>query len=269
MTRDELIEAFAAKAAADDRVLALLLGGSLGTGSGDALSDADFILVVAPQDHGAAVAEARSWAGGLADLVLWKTPYPGLPLFCAVTDEWGRFDLTVTVPGAVRGARDRLKPLVDKAGVWDGLPESLPPRPPAPGEIEALVEETLRILGLLPVGVGREEYVVAATGVGLLRDQLIALMVAETAPAVKPGALGLKRVLPPGDLAILEAAPVVAPNRESVIEASLAYAALFLPRARALAGRIGATWPQALEDALRAHLRRTVGLELPSSRPTS
>lgn len=269
MTRDELIEIFAAKAAADERVLALFLGGSLGAGTGDAFSDADFILVAAPPDHGALVAGARDWAGGLAELVLWKTPYPGLPLFCAVTENWGRFDLTVTVPGAVRGAKDRLKPLVDKAGVWDGLPESLPPRPPAPGEIEALVEETLRILGLLPVAVGRAEFVVAATGVGLLRDQLIALMVAETAPPVKPGALGLKRVLPPKDLAILETAPVVAPTRESVTAASLAYAALFLPRARDLAERIGATWPQALEDAARAHLRRTVGLELPPSRPTS
>ena len=110
---------------------------------------------------------------------------------------------------------------------------------------------------------------VAATGVGLLRDQLIALMVAETAPAVKPGALGLRRVLPPGDLAILEAAPVVAPNRESVIEASLAYAALFLPRARALCDRIGATWPQTLEDAARAHLKRALGLDLPTSRCAS
>src|SRR6185295_5922645 len=101
-----------------------------------------------------------------------------------------------TVAGRVMGARATLKPLVDKGQVWDGLQATLPPRPLSATDLEALTEETLRILGLLWVGTGREEWAVAVTGTNLLRGQLVALMIAEAELPVPPGALSLKRILP-------------------------------------------------------------------------
>ena len=263
MTRDQLIEAFTAKAASDTHVAALFLGGSLGAGKGDTYSDADLILVAVPEHHASLTAEVRGWADEIADLVIWRPPYPGLPLFMAVTSEWLRFDITVTVPGRVTGSKAGLKPLVDPADVWATLPDQLPPQPIPAAQLEALIEETMRILGLLPVGMGREEYAVAVTGVGLLRANLISLMIAETEPSLPPGAMGLRKVISPNDLAYLTAQPGIAATREAVIAASLDYAGQFFGRARPLAAKVDATWPEKLETALRSHLRRELQIELP------
>ena len=263
MTRDHLIEAFTAKAASDTRVAALFLSGSLGAGTGDTYSDADLVLVAVPEQHATLTAEVRGWADEIAELVIWRPPYPGLPLFMAVTSEWLRFDITVTVPGRVTGSKAGLKPLVDHTGVWATLPDQLPPQRIPAAQLEALIEETMRILGLLPVGMGRKEYAVAVTGVGLLRANLISLMIAETEPPLPPGAMGLRKVISPDDFAYLTAQPGVAATREAVIAASLDYAGLFLSRARALAIKVGAKWPDKLELALRARLRRELQIELP------
>ena len=261
MTRDGLIGVLVAKAEADERVIALLLGGSLGAGRGDAFSDVDLILVVAPAAHGALVAEISDWIG--VEVVHWMTPYPGLPLFCGVTPEWLRFDLTVTVPGRVLGAQNGLRPLVDRAGIWAALPPTLEPKPIAREALEALVRETLRILGLLPVSIGREDYAVGVSGAGLLRGQLIALMVAMTEPAVPPGALHLARILPAEDYIALENLTPTAASREGVIGASVEIAGLFIPRAKRLAKAVGLAWPTAMENAVRDHWRRSLGLDWP------
>ena len=265
MTRDQIIQGFTERAQNDLRVAALFLGGSLGSGRGDLWSDVDLILVVHPQHHTALVTALKSWATGVADIVLWRQIYPGIPLFMAVTAEWLRFDLTVTVPTRIIGAQSTLRPLVDHAQVWSSLPPSLPHKPVDPAHLAVLVEETLRILGLTPVAVGRGEYANMVTGVGLLRQQLISLMIAETEPPLPPGALHLKRILPQQDIEILEALPAVVATPESAIAATLIYAQLFLPRAKALADKIGTPWPSALEAATRAHLGRELGLELPTS----
>jgi hypothetical protein len=256
MTRDQIIQGFTDRAQADDRVAALFLGGSLGKGVGDDWSDADLILAARPEHHAAVDAEVRAWADGIATVVLWKQPYPGVPLYTAVTDEWLRFDLTVTIPGRVIGAQATLKPLVDHAGVWASLPAQLAPKPLDPAALTALVEETLRILGLLPMALGRGEFATGVTGAGLIRQQLISLLILETEPPLPPGALHLARLISPKDLAMVEALPGVVATRDSVIAANLAYAGAFLPRARIVAERAGAVWPQALEDACARQWRR-------------
>lgn len=263
MTRDELIDAVRAKCAADPRVVGLFVGGSLGSGAADRFSDCDFVLAVEPEQHTAFVTELRAWVEGVAALVLWRQVYPGVPLFLAVTPEYLRFDMTVTIPSRLTGAQSTWRPLFDPQGLYGALPERPPARQPDPARVAAIVEEFWRILGLLPVGVGRGEYVVAATGAGLLRDQLVSLLVEAQAPPVTPGALALSRVLPPQAMALLERLPPAAPNRASVIEASFACAAVFLAMARPLAERTGAAWPEALETAARDHIRRELGLEAP------
>ena len=263
MTRDELIEAMRARCAGDRRVAAVFLGGSLGAGTGDRFSDCDFVLAVAPDDHTAFVAGLRPWVEGFTALALWRQVYPTVPLFLAVTPDYLRFDMTVTVPDRLTGAQSTWRPLLDPNGLHASLPERPSPRSPDPARIAAIVEEFWRILGLLPVGVGRGEYVVAATGVGLLRDQLVALLIEAEAPPTPPGALHLSRVLPPQALSLLEGLPPAAANRKSVIEASFACAAVFQAMARPLAACTGAAWPEALETAARAHIRRELGLELP------
>lgn len=264
MTRDELIKAATDAARADERVLALLLGGSLGAGTADAWSDVDAILVVAPAAHADVVAGARAWVEGVLDVVLWRQVYPPHPLFHAVSREWLRFDLTVTTPAHLPYSQDRIRPLVDRANLYASLPGTLPPKPPSPGAAYRIAEEFLRIIGAAPVGYGRKEYVVLATGAGLLRGLLIDLMVAEQALPVPPGALHLSRILPPEDMAVLEALPPIEATLESSLASTRTLAEAFIPRARRLLAKLGADWPADLEAAARAHLERELGLTLPA-----
>jgi hypothetical protein len=48
-----------------------------------------------------------------------------------------------------------------------------------------------------------------------------------------------------------------------VIEATRACAAAFLPRARRLSARVGAAWPEAMEQSARRHLERTLAFRWP------
>lgn len=263
MTRDDLLARLTVQAEADQRVLALLLGGSLGRGEGDAWSDVDLIAVVAPEAHPGFVEGARAWVEQAARLVLWRAPHPGLPLFVAVTDRWLRCDLTVAVPGRVTVAQDGCRPLVDRAGVWNALPATLESRGPDSARVAALVREFIRVLGLMPVVLGREELVVAVGGAGMQRTALINLLVEELGLPQPPGALHLSRLLSPADMRMLGALPPAEATRASVLAANRAVAAAFLPRARRLVERVGAPWPEAFWAATEDHLQRELGAEWP------
>jgi hypothetical protein len=263
MTRDELIEPFAAAAGRHAGIDALLLGGSLGRGEGDAYSDVDLIVVTPPAAHAAFVEAVRAWAADVAEPVLWRQVYPGLPLFHAVTADYLRYDITVTTAERVAESADRVRPLVDKVGIYERLPATRERPPVSAAAVFDTVEEFLRILGLLPVAVGRSDYAALSAGVGLLRQQLQALMVLEQRPVTPPGALALRRALPSADLATLTAlAAHPTTTREGGIGASLAVAEVFLRRARPLAAAAGAAWPDALEAAVRGHLARELGIGL-------
>lgn len=263
MTRDDLLARLTVQAQEDERVLALLLAGSLGRGEGDAWSDLDLIAVIAPEAHPAFVEGARAWMERAAPLVLWRSPYPGLPLFVTATEDWLRCDLTVTAPGRVTSAKDGCRPLVDRAGVWGALPATLATRGPDPARVAALVEEFIRVLGLLPVGLGRGELVVVVSGVAMQRTALIALLIEELGLPQPPGALHLSRLLSPDDMRMLSALPAAEATRASVLIANHAIAAAFVPRARKLMARVGARWPERFWNTTVAHLQRTLGAEWP------
>lgn len=262
MTRDDLIAGFTAAAECDPAVQALLLGGSLGRGEGDAWSDVDLIAVTDGADHGAFVQDLLGWASGIAKPVLWRQVHPPWPLYHAVTAGYLRYDITVTTADRVQESADRVRPLVDKAGVHASLPAARERPPVPPSAVHRLAEEFLRILGLLPVALGRCEYVSAVSGLGLLRQQLQDLMVLEQRPVSPPGALSLARCLPPEDLRTLARLSVTQPDHEAILQANLDLAAAFLPRARVFAAHAGAAWPEALEAAVRARLVRDLGVEI-------
>jgi hypothetical protein len=263
MTRDELLRSVVDAARADARVCGLFLGGSLATGHADAFSDVDLVLAVNAEAHPAFVEQIRAWIAALVELVLWKQPYPTWPLFNAVTTEWLRLDLTVTVPERLTGSKATLKPLVDPRDLYGGLPDRLPAREVDPAKVVALTEEFLRICGMAPIALGRAEYVVGVTGAGLLRGLLIDLLIEELALPRPPGALHLSRLLSAEDVAMLAALPAATASADGVLAANLACAGAFLPRARALAARTGAPWPSALEAAARARLEQALGVTLP------
>lgn len=62
-----------AEAAADPRLLAVVAGGSIATGTTDEYSDLDLVLVCTPESHADCLAGARSFAGRAGSLLSAST----------------------------------------------------------------------------------------------------------------------------------------------------------------------------------------------------
>ncbi len=261
MDQATFIKKVTARIAGDATVEALFLAGSYGRGTADEYSDVDLIALV-PADRRADF--AKTWRHTLEDIapiVFWnEMPIgPGL-LVNAITEKWLRCDVSITAPADFKGkSRDTIRPLVDRGGFYDALPETLPLRTPNVGRVTYLINEFIRVIGLAPVGVGRREYVTMVMGVGLLRDMLINLMIEETTMPDTGGILHMSKVLPAPDVALVYGLPYPGPQLDEILAANMAIAKAFFPRARALSARLGIAWPEAFETATRRNLRSRLG----------
>jgi hypothetical protein len=154
-----------------------------------------------------------------------------------------------------------LKALIDRDGLYEALPEQTIHTGPNIDRIRHLINDFIRVLGLLSVVAGRGEYFTAVAGAGLLREHLANLMVEEAAIPDPGGALHLSSLLSSGDMSILTSLPYPAPSRASVVAAHLETARQFMPRARAFAAALSSEWPIQFEEATLQHLRNELGSE--------
>ena len=262
LTADSAIALLRDAFAEDETMRALFLGGSHGRGDADAWSDLDFVAVAAEPAFADLAARWLAAVRGAVDVVhtMERRQGPSL-LLNLVTADWLRIDLLLLPPTLLgwNRARDCLAVLFDRDDLAAALPDTLPPRAPDPARVRHIVTEFIRVLGLEPVVAGRDEWVVAATGTGLLRGFVQELLVQESPVPDRGGALGLARLLSPEDRAFLADLPYPRPERDAVIAAHAALARAFLPRARAMYDRLGLEWPRAFEDATRRRLRATLG----------
>ena len=261
MERETVIRTVAEGLRGDPDLRALALGGSLGHGQGDRFSDIDFVGDCPPAAQPALAERWRAVLERVTPLVFVQTRRGPPLLMNVVSREFLRCDLLASESLYGR-ARRSLRPLLDPDGLIAALPESLPPTPPSGPRVTGLIREFIRILGLLPVGLGRGELVTAVRGAGMLRDLLIDLMLEDIPREDRGGALHLSRVLPPADMELLAALPNRGPRRDEIIEAYCAVAAAFLPRARHRAAALGEDWPAEFEAAALSHLRRELGLDI-------
>lgn len=262
MEQQALMSAMAANMNANMALRALFLGGSHGQETADQWSDIDFIAVAAPEQHMALAARWRTALETVAPIVFWNQIDGGGIVFNAITDDWLRIDLSIQdiESFSARRARNLVKPLIDRDGIYDALATTLPDRQPDPQKLRYIINEFIRVLGLTPVAMGRGEYVTAVWGTGLLRNLLIDLLQQQHVALPDPGgALHLSRLLPPEQMAMLAALPYPGPTRDDLITADRALARAFFPPARQLAARIGLDWPDAFEAATRRHLAATLG----------
>jgi predicted nucleotidyltransferase len=257
-----LLDAIAARLSGDPEIEAAWLGGSLGRGAGDAFSDVDVVALVA-EGHAGRIGQRY-----VRDVALIAEPALVTPLFGArvvsvVTTDWRRFDLTLIEPGELaRYDAARLTALFNKGDRVPPIAAAAAPYSPSPATVLALVNEFLRVLGLLVVAVGREEWLLALSGMDILRRLTIDLMLEENAvaPADRGGALRRNPLLTSDQRRELEALSPVAATRASVIAANAELAAVFLPRARRVAERVGMAWPTVFEAATRRHLQQRLGM---------
>ncbi len=251
---------------AEPRIRALALSGSYGAGLEDAYSDLDFLVVA---DDGATDAVVTLWRSAVArvgEIVLWRDRQVKPSLINAITADWLRIDADFATPREItRRTRDGLKILFDHDQLFDALPEAAAKPGPNPERLIWQIEEFLRILGLLPLAMGRAEYFNSITGLLHLRTLIVDLLVEETAAPHRGGALHLNRLITAEQKQALAALPPLVAERDALIAAELAYAALYLPRARRMAARLGVDWPERFERATWAHLRATLGIEPPAA----
>jgi predicted nucleotidyltransferase len=242
----------------DDRVRAAYLSGSLARDAGDEWSDVDILIVARDDALGALIASAPALVGKIAETVYLKTIFGRV--LNAITPDWRRFDLAfVTETELPSRPADGLKLLFSRT---DARPAGK--QAPEPNRLADNILEFIRVLGLSPLGAGRGEFAVMVDGAMILRRILIETMLDESGvkQADRGGALKLYPFLTPEQRAELEAIPAIAAAKDSVLTASATIARAFFPRAKRLAAARNIAWPAAMEDAMRAHLKRTLDLTL-------
>lgn len=259
MDQRDLIEE-AAPAMDIEAVRGLFLAGSFGRGSADEWSDVDLIAVVADGQERAVADHWRLALNYITPIVFWNELSRGVLVLNAISEEWLRCDLTIVARKDFgQRAKDTVKPLIDRGGFYDALPSSLPPRQPDAGTVQYLIHEFIRMLGLMPVVLGRGEYVTMVLGVGMLRSHLETLLMQDVTVPDPGGILHQSRLLTPAQMQMLKSLPYPPPEREAVIAANFAIAREFMPRARTMADRLGIDWPDAFEAATRRRLSATLG----------
>ncbi len=264
MTHDKVIETISNAVSDAPGIRALFLGGSYGNGLSDAYSDIDFVLVA---EDGASDAVAEVWREAVeqtSEIVLWwdRTTVP--VLINAITEDWTRTDVIILKPDQMgHQTQSALKPLFDHDGIYPQLSESMAKPSPNLKRFRHEVEDFIRILGLLYLAAGREEYINGVLGVFHLRNKLVDLLIAETDAPHRGGILHLNRLITDEQKELLMSMPPAVPNREAMITAQLAYAAAYLPRARKRAARLGMDWPERFEAATWAKLGETLSIQRP------
>ncbi|MEM9425527.1 MAG: nucleotidyltransferase domain-containing protein [Pseudomonadota bacterium] len=264
MTHSEVIETITDHLSGMPGICALYLSGSYGNGMADKYSDIDFVMV---SEDGASDKAAKCWREAVertGEIVLWwdRTTVP--TLINAITDDWTRTDVVILKPDQMgQQTKNALKPLFDHDNLYDGLAAAAPKASPDLRRFRYEVEEFIRVLGLLHLAVGREEYINGVLGVFLLRNKLVDLLIAETDAPNRGGILHLNRLITSEQKKLLVSMPPAVPDRDALISAQLAYAEAYLPRARQRAERLGMEWPERFEDVTWKRLEETLSIKRP------
>ena len=240
------------------------LGGSHGRDEADAYSDVDVYVVLAEADDIPDLLPRLEQSVDEIGPILFSKVLPNARTINCITMDWLRFDLTavsrIELAFVAGGA---VKPLFDRLGLAEAL-DTTPASAPEPtaDAILEVVNEFIRILGLSQVVRGRDDLVVAQTGTNLLRDLLIRAMAMENAPQPRRGVLALQRDLSPDQVAVLLDLPPPGATWPTIFARTRAIAEQFFPRARALAERLDAPYPQTFERVTRKLLKDRIGLAL-------
>lgn len=260
--QDAVIARIAEILAADERILAGWLVGSLGTGRADRHSDIDLHCLITDDS---APWFAENWPRTAADLLgplVLTQDIPGTIGGLAITPGWLHLDLILHKeseydPRSVAG----LRPLYDRTGAV------LPDRP-APKEFfgepyfpQRAIELFLYFVGNIPIPFGRDELVLAHNSVTHFRQILADLMLAERGVRDRGGAKRLNAFLTAEQRGTLEALPTATMEWDQIGPALRAVTAEIRRRGRRLAERTGATWPYELEQAALDSVRRQLGVE--------
>ena len=258
-----LFDAAVAVLAADERVRALWVHGSVGRDEADASSDLDLLLAVADDAFDELWSTWPALLGQITPTVLARA-IPWLSgIVYALTPGCERLDLVMEKASAVPASGFGRRAVVFDRDGLDALVPPLPtPAGPDRAKVEIAIEEPLRYLSLLPAMLDREALLLVQEGYGHIRRRLVELYLEANAPQSTVGMKHGRFQLTNEQYAVLEALPWPAANRADLISAHQVIGARLLQIGKPIAEHVGHPWPQPLEDAVRAHLRQALGIEL-------
>lgn len=260
-------------AVADERILAVWLGGSLGRGVADAGSDLDVILTVADDAFEEFAAQWRGWLARVTPAVLARE-LPGLTgSWHSLTPDCERLDV-VTEPAGREPRRGRSHRLLvfDRNGAFAAAANASgpagAPAGPDPARLAEITEEFLRQQAIFPAAVvARGDWLLGVVGTEGVHLMLYQLFVEANQPLPAMGVKQWSAKLTPAQRACLQALPPPAARRDAVLQAMRAAAAEFRVQAREILGAHQVPWPDALDAAVMAYQARELGWWAPGQQP--
>jgi hypothetical protein len=251
---------------ADDRVRALWLTGSLAAGTADPQSDVDLRAAVRPEHF----VQIGDWWDELIERIspaVWKRRWPGPPneaITSAISTDYIRFDLVVQSAGdTAPHALDAARLLFDKDGLAEQIDLTTTVQHNPLASLTYTVEEFIRLLGMLPIVAGRGDVPIGMEGQMGCHSLLISLLLMEN--GIDRMVLCKRHVvvfLTDEQRDIIASVPPLAPTMASIIDGRIAYARLFLPRARRLMAANGMAYPDTFEAATLCHLKDQLHLDI-------
>jgi predicted nucleotidyltransferase len=246
-------------------VRALWLGGSLARDEADRFSDIDLVALIAEASVGEAVSNIETLLAAQFNLVLVRNRGDDHHrLLNFVTDDWKRFDLNVFSSDGIRQSNlSGLRTLFDKDGLDLPVGHGEPPTVEVTaGQVDFVVSEFIRVLGLLPVVLHRADLVGGVSGSGLLREHLVTLLQCEHPERTRTGALNETKSLSAAAKTALLGLPALSAEESSIVNFNRSCWEIFIQFGPRISQQCHAEWPDQLIDAVRSRLARDLSMEL-------
>lgn len=238
------------------------LGGSYGRGEADAYSDLDIGAYAASPDEAETLFQSLQDSFRRDPLILFFKTLPQSRTINLIATEWERADITLYDPAHPPSLpRQAAVFLFDRAGIERLFPETIPAKFDK-AELQNVVEEFIRVLGLLPIALGREDYVTAQTGAQLLRDFLIRLMFMENHLLPRRGVLSLRKALTEEHYQIVQNLPPLLVDRNALLKAHAYLAQVFFTRGKKLCLAQKVSWPEKFATAATENVAQKTRTDL-------
>ena len=252
-------------AAADGRVRAVWLGGSIARGEADASSDLDLLLAVADD---AVCDVVEHWS----DLIQAITPtvlsraMPKVPgASHSLTPTCERLDVIVEPVRLLPRTRFRTRLCVlDKDALNGQLPSPVDGPGPDPAAATSIVEEFWRQQALFAVVVARADWLLGVEAVVAVRSLLRDLFLEIDKPAPVRGVKQWSAALTADQRRVLAGLRTPAAAASDVVSAMRSASETFREQAPAALVAVGGAQPDALASAITAHLDARLGEESPT-----
>ncbi|HEY6740503.1 MAG TPA: hypothetical protein VI076_16795 [Actinopolymorphaceae bacterium] len=254
-----LFDDLVAVAERDQRIRALWLSGSLAREVADVGSDLDLIIAVADADFEAYAANWRTWLESITTPLIARE-LPGMPgSFTSTNRDCLRLDVVAERVAELPASAFRRRIVVFDR---DGLDARIPPLDPDPAgpdldRLAFLAEEAYRLIAIFPQAVvGRGDWLLGVSGVGLQRQLLYDLFVEANQPLPPMGVKQWSAKLTPEQRHVLGALPGMTADRDSVVAAMRTTVDAWNTAGKATLERLGVPWPSDLADTATAYFHR-------------